>query len=258
MIQKRHRIRISCEGHPTIITICMELTGEYGLTEATKPALLKAYDLWKESLDEWVASGKSLESSGHVEFLTEEWRISEVGERAKTDVEIGKGDLVQAFVDREGEHEYRGPVRGAGRLLSLEKAEKSASIPPEVSLSNWNEGAKQFAAMFAPMMQAFAAQHANAAKDPIADDPGSRHSDDFASVHWFGADYTFTKSQRPVVETLWIAWKNKTPSVAKDTLIDKSGTTGDRLDLVFRDHPAWGVMIVRDGQDTYRLAVPKP
>lgn len=144
MIQKRHRIRVSCEGHPTVVALFIELTGEFGLVEATTPGLLKAHDLWKDSLDAWVASGRSLESSGHVEFLTEEWRLSEVGERAKADVEAGKGELVQNFVDKEGVHQHRRPVRGEGRLISLEKIEMTSSSPPaDVSVTNWDEAAKR-------------------------------------------------------------------------------------------------------------------
>ena len=46
-----------------------------------------------------------------------------------------------------------------------------------------------------------------AAKPPAnqGDDPNFRHSDDFRSVVWRGAPYTFTKNQAACVKVLWTA-----------------------------------------------------
>ena len=57
---------------------------------------------------------------------------------------------------------------------------------------------------------------------------------------------------------LWEAWENGTPVVGDGALLQKAGV-GDkqRLRDVFKNHPAWGTMIVRGKhRDTCRLNPP--
>lgn len=85
----------------------------------------------------------------------------------------------------------------------------------------------------------------------------ARHSADFRSVHWFGADYSFTPLQAAVVRQLWDAWEHGTPDVGGQTLLENADSAGGRLDHVFRDHPAWGALIVSTAKGLYRLARPE-
>lgn len=75
----------------------------------------------------------------------------------------------------------------------------------------------------------------------------ARHGPDFRSVHWYGTDYSFTVMQAAVVAVLWESWKNGTPDVGNAKLLSLAGGSGDRLRDVFKDHPAWGTIIV-DGK----------
>jgi hypothetical protein len=82
-----------------------------------------------------------------------------------------------------------------------------------------------------------------------------RHSEDFTSVHWFGADYLFTKAQAAVVKKLWEAWANGTPGLKSETLCEER-----RLIDIFKPggklHPAWGTMIVQQAKGVYALREP--
>jgi hypothetical protein len=88
----------------------------------------------------------------------------------------------------------------------------------------------------------------------------NRHSPDFRSVLWYGRDYQFTKSQAACVKVLWEEWKNKTPEMDQQTVLELADSSSNRLIDVFRDHPAWGTMIVSGKtKGSYRLqAPPKP
>jgi hypothetical protein len=89
--------------------------------------------------------------------------------------------------------------------------------------------------------------------------PPARHGPDFRSVHWYGNDYTFTPTQAACVKVLWEAWKNGTPEVGQETILEHPQVEAEskRLVDVFKDHPAWGTMIVK-GQTAgaYKLAAP--
>lgn len=78
------------------------------------------------------------------------------------------------------------------------------------------------------------------------DSAGNVHSDGFRSIVWNGKPYKFTSNQAKVVEVLWKNWEQGTPDVDDHCLreaIDKTVPTA-RLDMVFRDNPAWGTVIV--------------
>lgn len=83
---------------------------------------------------------------------------------------------------------------------------------------------------------------------------GPKHSLDFRTVNWFGTEYQFTAIQAACVKVLWEAWENGTPAIGDQTVLTIVDSTSERLPLVFRDHPAWGKMIV-DGltKGTHRL-----
>lgn len=72
----------------------------------------------------------------------------------------------------------------------------------------------------------------------------STHSMDFRSVNWFGTIYEFTQNQAAIVSRLWEAWESGSPVVGDEALREAADCSSERLDLVFRDSPAWGTMIV--------------
>lgn len=84
----------------------------------------------------------------------------------------------------------------------------------------------------------------------------ARHSQDFRSVHWFGADYVFSALQAAVVRQLWEAREAGTPDVSGETLMLTAGSETREIRNAFREHPAWGTMIVSLRRGVYRLAEP--
>ena len=83
-----------------------------------------------------------------------------------------------------------------------------------------------------------------------------KHSTDFRSVRWFGTVYSFTVNQAPVVRMLYEHWQAGTPDVSDETLLSSVDPEAPpaRLSTLFRDHPAWGKMIVPGGsKGTHQL-----
>ena len=84
-----------------------------------------------------------------------------------------------------------------------------------------------------------------------------RHSRDFSAVTWHGQFFNFTASQAKIVALLWEAWLNGTPDLRQETLLDAAGSETKRLVHLFKDHPAWGTLIVPGGgKGLFRLAEP--
>lgn len=73
---------------------------------------------------------------------------------------------------------------------------------------------------------------------------GNSHSPDFRSVTWDGVKYTFTPNQAAVVKQLWMAWTSGNLEIGDDHLMETASIEARRLIDTFRDHPAWGRMIV--------------
>lgn len=84
--------------------------------------------------------------------------------------------------------------------------------------------------------------------------PARRHSADFRSVHWDGVEYSFSPTQATVIRILWEGYEDDVPDIGMARLLEDSGSRSDRLRDVFRDNPAWGVLIVvGNTRGTYRL-----
>ena len=91
----------------------------------------------------------------------------------------------------------------------------------------------------APILETFTPHHAG---------PG------FACVRWCGQLYSFTANQSRVVEALWLAWRAGTPEVRQERIMDVAGVESRLVD-VFKDHPAWGSMIIAGAcKGTFRIA----
>lgn len=85
-------------------------------------------------------------------------------------------------------------------------------------------------------------------------DTARRHSDDFRSVLWDGANYEFTTNQARVVQRLWEAWENGTPSLSQDALLTSVDLNAGRLRDVFKGNDAWGKLIVPgDRRGSFKL-----
>jgi hypothetical protein len=85
-----------------------------------------------------------------------------------------------------------------------------------------------------------------------------RHAPDFASVVWHGKHYSFTAAQAAVVRILWRAWRHGTPEVRQETLSEAINSDRSRMANVFRDHPAWGALIIPGAaRGTFRLHEPE-
>lgn len=82
-----------------------------------------------------------------------------------------------------------------------------------------------------------------------------RHSEDYRSVRWDGTIYSFTPQQAAIVAILWAAWENGTPDVGQETLLQAIDSDSNRVQHLFRHHPAWEVVITRGGtRGSFRLA----
>jgi hypothetical protein len=86
-------------------------------------------------------------------------------------------------------------------------------------------------------------RHRRAVKE--AAESQCRHSDDFASVIWYGKKYTFTKMQAAAIKVLWENWENKTPEVSEKTIGENAGSVSNnyRIATTFYKHPALNTMI---------------
>jgi hypothetical protein len=83
----------------------------------------------------------------------------------------------------------------------------------------------------------------------------NQHSPDFRSVTWNDDRYSFTAKQAAIVEHLWSAFGRGVPDVGDGTLLELVDSQGARVSHVFRDHPAWDVMIIPGAtRGTRRLA----
>lgn len=84
------------------------------------------------------------------------------------------------------------------------------------------------------------------------------HGPDFRNVTWYGTRYIFSPKQAACIRIFWEAWMEGNPWVADGTILQKAGV-GDRQRLrdVFRNHNAWGSMIVQGPQqDLHGLQEP--
>ena len=95
--------------------------------------------------------------------------------------------------------------------------------------------------------------------DPVERElPPCQHSPDFRSVRWCGAEYYFTGNQAACVRELWKAKDKGTPDVG-DAYLLETAEAADKTTVkqIFRDHPAWGIMIVQGKtKGTHRLDPP--
>ena len=72
--------------------------------------------------------------------------------------------------------------------------------------------------------------------------PEVAHSDDFRCVRWYGVEYTFSPQQAACVKLLYEHWERGTPEISADFLSETVECS--KIADLFRNHPAWGVMVI--------------
>jgi hypothetical protein len=90
--------------------------------------------------------------------------------------------------------------------------------------------------------------------------PDARHSADFSHVYWFGQEYKFAIGlQAGAVRALWAEWEKTGLGLHQETIREEIDAERDnfRMAHVFRNHPALGRMIDKDGEGRYRLKSPR-
>lgn len=167
-------------------------------------------------------------------------------------------DLARPFTDRYEKHEFTPPLFPHGDALDKRKALEAAyMIGYEAArIIRLPDGTERHRQHVADHLEE---QLLVMGRSIVAESPhsqlGATHSPDYRSVNWFGVPFTFSPTQAACVKVLWLAWENKTPEVGDATILEEADSDAERLPLVFRDHDAWGTMIVKGStKGTHRLA----
>lgn len=81
---------------------------------------------------------------------------------------------------------------------------------------------------------------------PLIDCPklGIRHTANFAQVHWCGEIFSFSGTQRKIVEALVIAMVDGADWLDEETLNACAERDGGPIYKLFKNEPAWGRWIV--------------
>jgi hypothetical protein len=87
-------------------------------------------------------------------------------------------------------------------------------------------------------------------------DIGPDHGIDFVWVRCELGEFNFSKNQRDVVKALWLDWERGGSGISAAHLLEHAEAVSAKLSDVFKNHPAFGVLIIRgDRKDVYRLAM---
>jgi hypothetical protein len=73
-----------------------------------------------------------------------------------------------------------------------------------------------------------------------------KHTDNFSAVYWPGRGtfHFYGEKQQAVVAALWAARAEGSLEVSQNVLLRAADSDGTRLHDLFRNHPAWGKLIV--------------
>jgi hypothetical protein len=79
---------------------------------------------------------------------------------------------------------------------------------------------------------------------------------DFCWLRYQGVTYEFTPGQRGVIRELVKDWQIDGAGLSEAYLMDRAGQKDGALRNLFRDHPAWGTLIVKGGsRDVFKLSL---
>lgn len=165
MVERRGRFCLRMQNHSVAVEGTFTATGEYGFVEAMEYLSAAMWTEWQSAFRQWRTS----ETAHAPAFFTErmkpdEWRLTDQGLLARSDLESGNMVSVFDFVLRTGIMAHRPPVRGAGTMQQIVKVPASVSTTGQLSIANWREGAEAFAAAF----EALAKHRGNGKAMPLA------------------------------------------------------------------------------------------
>lgn len=182
-----------------------------------------------------------------------------VAETAKTTaVEEQCGDVVMATMHAAVLQKACNIARWQDTFDSLKDYREFLTQKPQVSLLNLPDTTELINMAVVPLRLM---SESKLAQNLLVTPKGAAvHSPDFRSVRWHGTEYSFTGNQAACVKVLWDAWQNGASDVGDEMLLNAVDAASPPRSLrdVFRDHPAWGTMIVAGGsKGSHRLAEPK-
>jgi len=169
MVERRIRLRIRLNNHPVAVEATVTATGECGFAEAMEPVLGAMWTDWKDAFTAW----RSGETRGSPSAVTEhlkpdEWRLTDQGLLARTDLDNGDAQVALDFVLRRGFFDgsprlilepgtprisQREPVAGCGRLVTMRRVQADGLPPVTVNVGNWAEAANAFEAVIQKIMR---------------------------------------------------------------------------------------------------------
>jgi len=80
----------------------------------------------------------------------------------------------------------------------------------------------------------------------------------FNCVTWGNEKFVFNPQQADCVRVMFDAWKNHGPWIHQREIIAAAEGHGERLRDKFKDHPAWGTMIVGNGKNSGLYGICEP
>lgn len=272
MVERRLRFRVSMVTAPTLLEAVLTVTGVEGFHEGMNPLLAKAWSLWEERFKAWNAGDARETTPFIVESVPpHEWRLTQSGILARNDIDAGDTGgldfvLWQGFFDgqprptQDGRISQRCPTAGFGRLESLTERANGPELP-RVNVANWSEGVEVLSGRVLADVGTMLANHFKASGAAAVNaSPDARHSADFSHVYWFGQEYKFAIGlQAGAVRALWAEWEKTGLGLHQETIRVEIDAERDnfRMAHVFRNHPALGRMIDKDGEGRYRLKSPR-
>ncbi len=102
--------------------------------------------------------------------------------------------------------------------------------------------------------------------DPVPLDPKEldperpRAAKGFVSIWWNGQLFHLTPRQRPVIQALWVAWRNGVDYMSGSELLELAECKSASISDIFKRSPAWKNLVVPSSmiedapRDSYRLA----
>lgn len=149
LIDRRCRLRFVTLLDSFSAEIEFEATGEYGIVEATQTVVLQMWSKCRDDFDNWIKTHGNAPTV-QSELIHQSWRLTDQGVIAREDLKKAGFDRKYVFdyVLRQGVARTRPSCRGRGNLIKMTRLDGSDIKPTPVSITNWDEGAKQFAEEF--------------------------------------------------------------------------------------------------------------
>lgn len=233
MVERRFGMRISSAIDRFTAEIDVTATGEYGFIEALQLVIAQMWETAKDAYPLWRATHADVPSA-HCEVLHESWRLTDQGIVARNDLGKTQHDrgVVFNFVLRRYFFAKRPAVRGSGVLNKFIPATAPSAAPPaSVSINNWDDGAKQFAAQFFSTFGQAMQAKSEAATAPVGQPSASEPLEvPRASERSFdGPRKKRSKEETTKLVHAAIAFKMKNPEWSESRCAEESGLSVSTL-----------------------------